>query len=103
MRIFHSVIRRTDCRPLDSTSALGFNNPTIPAGISPAKGAHMKKFLIALSAFAFLATAQAWADDKPATEAGAKVDATAKKAKKKAKKAKTAAETKTETAPTPPK
>ena len=63
----------------------------------------MKKFLIALSAFAFLATAQAWADDKPATEAGAKADATAKKAKKKAKKAKKAADEKKDAAAAPAK
>jgi len=54
----------------------------------------MKKFLLALSAFAFLASAQAWADDKPADAKPAK----AEKKKMKKKKAKKAAETKTDTA-----
>jgi hypothetical protein len=49
----------------------------------------MKKLLLALTAFAFLASAQVWADDKPADATKAE-----KKAKKKAKKKKDAAEKK---------
>jgi hypothetical protein len=53
----------------------------------------MKKLLLALTAFAFLASAQVWADDKPA-------DATkAEKKKKKGKKKKDAEKKDTATPP----
>jgi hypothetical protein len=82
------IPQRTARRPLDSTVAVGFNTRRFPAGISPAllRGAHMmKKLLLALCAFSFLAAVQAKAEDKPAPD-----KKEAKKGKKKGKKKKDA-------------
>ena len=90
-------------RSLDTLPIVRFKTIS-PAGIPPAfPEVDMKKLLLALAAFAFLATAQAKADDtKPAdTKADTKTDAK-KPAKKSKKSSKKKADKPADAAATPP-